>query len=223
MFKFVTGIVHFWGKAQTGVVAIPLVIAGVASLAVAGTVGAVVMSSGAQASDSVQQQTQDAINGIEGTMMVKGSTIAKASTTGSKGTIGQIEFTMGLVIPGGSVDFTPPDPSPENNGLAAPNSNNLIFISYTDRNQRVDNLYWTLRKMGRNINGNLLEGNQLYTVTIGGSATPGQNGGNLVDALSIPLSTYTDFTIELNTPQGIAYSFDRTTPGSINKVINFGY
>lgn len=215
------------GQGQRGIASIPLIIGGVSTLAVGATLAGTVMNAGTSASQNVDTALHDAINNEQGTIMLKGNVIGKASTTGSKGTMGQLIFTVSLASAGGSVDFTPPVPDPANTGLADPvNSTNTMVISYTDNYQHVDNLYWTINRIGRNDGSNMLTDNEMFQIVIGGSPTPGVNGGNLVNALSAkPLSTYTDFELEIKTAQGAGSTLNiqRSTPPSFNNIINFEY
>jgi archaellin len=130
---------------------------------------------------------------------------------------------LSLASGGGSIDFTPPIPSPDNSGIADPASQNIILISYTDAYQHVDNLYWTLKQSGKSNGNNLLEEDEIFQITVGGSSTPGQNGGNLVNALIKPLSTDTDFEITVQAPQGATLGIDRRTPPYFTNITNFRY
>lgn len=51
----------------------------------------------------------------------------------------------------------------------------------------------------------------------------GKDGGNLVDALSAPLSGDTAFTIEVKASSGPVLTLERRMPTNINPVIYFGY
>lgn len=207
-------------REQSGFTAIQTVIGAVALVGAAGSVAGGVVTSGTQAAEQSKQKIEQVIENIQGTFMLKGSVIGMANTTGAQGTLSQISFIVGLVIQGGAADLTPPTPSPDNSGLAGPESNNLIVISYTDDNQHVENLYWTVTKLGKDDGDNLLEGNELFQITIGGDIQPGRAGGNLVDALGIDLSPDSKFTIEMTTPQGAVLAFDRTTPSSFHRCVN---
>lgn len=211
-------------RGEKGIATIPLILGTVSTLAVAGTLATAVVNQGSDASQEVEKMVQEAIQNVQGTYQLKGCFIGKAATTGPQGTIGQFTFTLALVSSGGCIDFTPPTATTDNTGLADPASNNVIVISYTDKYQHVENLYWTLGKCGKNDGDNLLEDNELFQITIGGSPAAGKNGGNMVDALSRDLSTDTNFNIELKAPQsGATLRIERRTPSVIDNIVNFGY
>jgi hypothetical protein len=205
-------------RTAVGFTALQTAIAMTASIVTAGTVASAVVTSGNEVSDQSQKAIYQTIQNLESTFMLKSTLAGKAAITGVHGTLGQIIFNVGLVLDTGSMDFTPPNPDPANTGLAAADSQNQIVISYSEANQRVDNLYWTVTKLGKNNGDNLLEGSELFQITVG-SSSPGQNGGNLIDALSPDLSTNTAFTIEMLTSQTPVLAIDQTTPGSFTKVI----
>jgi hypothetical protein len=208
---------------EHGFTAIQTAIGVVSSVAVAGTLGTAVVSSATESADTTEQVVQESIANIQGTFDLRGSVVGIASKTGPQGSLGQLTFSLALVCNDGSMDFTPPVPSVENSGLAGPDSLNTIIISYTDDNQYVDNLYWTVAKLGRDDGDYLLEGKEMYQITIGGSKVPGQNGGNLVDALNPDLTTYTKFSLDIKSPQTPNLVLERTTPGYIHNIVNFGY
>jgi hypothetical protein len=208
---------------EKGFTAIQTAVGVVSSVAVAGSLGTVVVNSATSASDQVEQAVYQTIENIEGTYDLRGSVIGVASKTGAAGNLGQITFSVALVSSGGKMDFTPPSASPENNGLAGPDSANIITISYTDENQYVDNLYWTVQKLGRDNGDYILEGGEMYQITIGGSKIAGQNGGNLVDALNPDLTTNTRFSLDIKSPQSPILVLERTTPSYFRNIIKFGY
>lgn len=208
--------------AQSGIATIPMVVVGASGLLAAVTLTSGLVSSGSDASQELQKQAEEAIQNIQSTFVLKSALIGKAESTGPHGTIGQLELCVSLALGGGSADFTPPKPSAENNGLAAPSGDNAIIIGYTDRYQHIDNLYWMLKKLGSDNGNNLLETGEMFLVTIG-SEKPSRNGGNLVDALDTPLSTNTEFTIEIKNARGINLSIQRRTPASFDRIVAWAY
>ena len=208
---------------EKGITGIETGIILVSSVAVAGTLATAVIQSGVNSTNDLEKTYNDALKNIRGTFVQKGAVIGQAATTGPHGTVSQLSFTVSLITSGGSMDFTPPSPSAGNTGLAGDTSNNLIVISYTDEYQHVENLYWTVTRLGRGNGDYILEDNEQFLITVGGSPVPGQNGGNLVDALATDLSADTDFTIEVKAPTGATLKIERETPAFIDHVINFQY
>jgi hypothetical protein len=219
--KFLQGkiqnLVRWFSARQQGFTAIQTAIGMTASIIAAGSIATVVVSAGTESSQTVQQTISQSVKNLEGSYMLKSDLIGKAGVTGKKGTLGQIVFTVGLVLDEGVMDFTPPNPNPANNGLAGPDSANVIVVSYMDANQKVDDLYWTIRPLGKNNGDTLLEGGELFQITIGSPAA-GSNGGNLLDALNPQLAADTKFTLELATAQTAGLVVEQKTPGTISKI-----
>jgi archaellin len=119
---------------------------------------------------------------------------------------------------GEPIDFIEPT-ADTHTGKAASGSNNVVVISYIDQDQRVEDLYWTITKLGITDDDSLLDPNEKFQITIG-SATAGAGAGNLVDALEPNLGVNKKFTIEMKTPQGAILAFERTTPPYIESVMN---
>jgi len=152
------------------------------------------------------------------TLELRGAVIATANTTGASGTIKQISFTVGSVLGGEPIDFTAPT-ADNATGLAASNSSNKVVISYIDQDQKVNDLYWTVTKLGDDDGDDLLEMNEKFEVTIG-SGTAGSGAGNLIDALGTDLVVNKTFTIEVKTPVGAILNIERTTPAYIDTIMN---
>jgi archaellin len=94
-----------------------------------------------------------------------------------------------------------------------------VVINYIDKDQTVDNLYWTVTRLGNYDDDYLLEDNEKFQITIGGD-TPESAPGNLVDALSTDLSVNDTFSIVLLTPVGAVLEIERTTPAYIDTIMN---
>ena len=104
-------------------------------------------------------------------------------------------------------------------GVAASGSNNVVVLSYIDEDQRVDDLYWTITKLGKADSDNLLESNEKFQITIG-STTAGSGAGNLIDALTTDLSINKKFMIEVKPPIGAVLNIERTTPAFVDTIMN---
>ena len=137
--------------------------------------------------------------------------VATSATQGAAGTIQTITFTVSNVLGGEPIDFTPPTGGAA--GLATGVANKVV-INYLDANQEVDNLYWTLTKVG-NANANyLLEAGEKFQITIGAA------GNGLTEALGTDLTSNNKFTITVLTPAGAVLTMERTTPPYIDTIVN---
>jgi hypothetical protein len=209
-----------WFRAgQQGFTALQTAIVLTSSVMTAGSVATAVVTSGTQTANEAEQAITETVQNLQGTLMIKGDITGKAYITGAHGTLGQMVFNVGLVLDGGMMDFTPPTVNPTNNGIAGADSSNVVIISYIDNYQRVDDLYWTAAGLGKNNGDYLLEPGEMFQITVG-SANPGQNGGNLIDALNPDLSTYTNFYLNMSPAKSPALMIEQTTPASFSKVVN---
>ncbi|MBN1189766.1 MAG: hypothetical protein JXA46_08440 [Dehalococcoidales bacterium] len=205
---------------QKGITGLETAIILIAFVVVAAVFAYAILSAGLFSSQKSQEAVYKGLKEAQSTTKILGGIVTKAENPGINGYLSQISFTVSTTLSGTELDFTPPDPDPSNNGFCAAGSKNKVVISLIDQYQKVDDLYWTLTKIG-NCNGdNLLDVNEQFQITVGSNVT-NNNGGNLVDALSVqPLGPNTTFLIQITTPIGATNSLERTTPAYIDKVMN---
>jgi archaeal flagellin FlaB len=216
MLKKLVNKVH---KVEAGITGLETAIILIAFVVVAAVFAYTVLSAGLFSTQKSQQAVYSGLEEAQSSLEMKGAVIAKATTTGSSGTIGQLTFTVANSLGGAPMNFTAPGGT-DNDGGADSGSSNVVVVSYIDKDQRVEDLYWTVTKLGNADTDDLLEEGEKFQVTIGGSTTAGASGGNLVDALTTDLSVNKTFTIEVKTPHGGLLTFERTTPAYIDAVIN---
>ncbi|MFH1169788.1 MAG: archaellin/type IV pilin N-terminal domain-containing protein [Chloroflexota bacterium] len=170
---------------------------------------------------STQKSSEAVYSGLKearSTMELKGAVVATANSTGAGGDIKQISFIVSNVLGGEGIDFTAPTAAAADNGLADNASTNKVVISYIDQDQKFNDLFWTVTKLGDADADSLLEQNEKFEITIGDS--DGASGGNLTDVLTTPLTVNKTFTIEVKPPVGAVLNIERTTPAYIDTVMN---
>ncbi|MDY6907043.1 MAG: archaellin/type IV pilin N-terminal domain-containing protein [Chloroflexota bacterium] len=218
MLKKLTRPMH---KDERGITGLETAIILIAFVVVAAVFAYTVLSAGLFSTQKGQEAVYSGLEEAQSTLQLKGGVIAKATTTGETGTIGQITFTVTNALGGEAIDFTEPTAdTTDNDGKAHTNSNNVVVISYIDDHQRVEDLYWSITKLGEADADNLLEIDEKFQITIGASTTAGASGGNLVNALEPDLSINDTFTIEVKTPKGAVLPIERTTPSYIDTVMS---
>jgi len=207
-------------KGEKGITGLETAIILIAFVVVASVFAYTALSAGLFSTQKSQEAIYSGLQTAQSTVEVKGAVIAKAENTGAAGYVSQLTFTLSNTLGGEPIDFTPPDPDTvDNNGLANAGSNNAVVISYIDQDQRVEDLYWTVTKLGNADSSYLLGSNEKFQITIGNDAA-GTNGGNLVNALSPHLLANKAFTIEIKTPKGAVLTFSRTTPAYVDPVLS---
>lgn len=204
---------------ERGITGIETAIILIAFVVVAAVFAYTALSAGLFATQESQESIYSGLKSVQSTLELKGSVTATANNTGNNGHIKQISFIVANVLGGEPLDFTAPDEDASNNGTAASTSTNKVVINYIDQYQKVSNLFWTFTPLGNDNGNQMLEQNERFEITVG-STTPGQDGGNLIDALDPDLGINTTFTLEMLTPAGAVLIIPRTIPGSVDQVIN---
>jgi len=203
---------------EKGITGLETAIILIAFVVVAAVFAYTVLSAGLFSTQKSQEAVYSGLETAQSTLELKGSVIAKAENTGASGYLSQLTFTVANAVGGEPIDFTAPTADAAT-GRAAAGSNNVIVISYIDQDQRVEDLYWTITKLGSSDSDDLLEPGEKFQVTIG-SATAGAGAGNMVDALNPNLLVNKTFTVEMKTAKGAVLTVERSTPAYIDAVVD---
>ena len=206
-------------RSEKGITGLETAIILIAFVVVAAVFAYTALSAGLFSTQKAQEAVYAGLQEAQSTMELRGAVIAKANTTGASGTVKQISFVVSNVLGGEAIDFTAPTADSDNTGLADSSSTNVIVINYIDEDQAVNDLYWTVTKLGNADADDLLESNERFEITIG-SSTVASGGGNLIDALTTDLTVKTTFNLEVLTPVGATLPIERTTPPWIDTVMN---
>ena len=205
-------------KDEKGITGLETAIILIAFVVVAAVFAYTVLSAGLFATQKSQEAVYSGLKEARSTMELRGGVIATANGTGAGGRVQQISFTVSSVLGGEAIDFTAPT-ADNATGKAASSSSNKIVLDYVDQDQHINDLYWTVTKLGNADDDDLLEQNELFKITIG-SATAGSGAGNLIDALTTDLTVNKTFSIVVNTPVGAVLEVERTTPAYIDTIMN---
>jgi flagellin FlaB len=204
---------------QKGITGIETAIILIAFIVVAAVFAYTALSAGLFSTQKGQEAVYSGLKEARSTLELRGPVVASAPTAGATSAISQISFTVATVLGGEAMDFTPPDADTSATGLAA-GTNNKIVINYVDKSQSVTNLYWTMSALGKDNDNNLLEADEKFQITIGGSSNV-TAPGNLMNALSVsPLGVNRTFSLVLVSPVGAILEIERTTPAYIDRVMN---
>jgi flagellin FlaB len=205
---------------EKGITGLETAIILIAFVVVAAVFAYTALSAGLFATQKSSEAVYSGLKESQSTLELRGGVIAKANTAGSSGRVQQISFIVANVLGGESVDFTPPAQTSNSSGTAnTSSSTNVVVINYQDEYQSIDNLYWTVSKLGNADSDYLLEDNERFEITIG-SSTAGSDGGNLINALTTDLDIKTTFNLEMLTPVGAVLTIERTTPAYMDLIMN---
>ena len=206
-------------KNERGQTALETAIILIAFVVVAAVFAYTTLSAGLFSTQKAQEAVYSGLKEAQSTLELKGNVIATASAEGSSGRVKQVSFILANVLGGEMIDFEPPTLDSDNTGLAASGSSNKVVINYVDKSQTVNDLYWTIDKLGGADSDNLLETNEKFRITIG-SGTTSEDGGNLVDALGTDLNINTEFSLIIQTPIGAILEIERTIPPYMDLIMN---
>jgi flagellin FlaB len=204
---------------EKGITGLETAIILIAFVVVAAVFAYTTLSAGLFSTQKSQEAVYSGLKEAQSTLELKGNVIATANGSGSSAYVQQISFTVSNVLGGEAIDFTPPDAPGTATGLAAANSPNKVVINYIDLSQTVNDLYWTVTKLGGSDADDLLENNEKFKITIGGD-TAGSAPGNLIDALGTDLDINTEFSLIVQTPVGAVLEIERTVPAYIDDIMN---
>jgi len=204
---------------EKGITGLETAIILIAFVVVAAVFAYTTLSAGLFSTQKSQEAVYSGLKEAQSTLELKGNVVATANESGTGGRVKQISFTVANVLGGEMIDFEPPTAASDNAGVADTTSINRVVINYIDEAQTVNDLYWTITKLGGSDEDNLLEHNEKFKVTIG-SDTAGSAGGNLINALGTNLNVNTEFSLVIQTPVGAVLEIERTIPPYMDTIMN---
>jgi len=179
---------------EEGITGLETAIILIAFVIVASVFAYVVLSAGLFSS----QKTKEAMNaGLQSTMStleIKGNVVARMEA----GVVTHIYFGLGVPAAGSPVDFG-----------ASANGTNLLVISYSDQENLVPSMNWTINKLVSVNTDNILDPLELFQLDV---ALP--TGGSLA------LGAYDRFSMEIKPADGPVLIFERTIPGRVSAYVN---
>ncbi|MFP3975414.1 MAG: archaellin/type IV pilin N-terminal domain-containing protein [Dehalococcoidia bacterium] len=218
-------------KGQKGITGLETAIILIAFVVVASVFAYTVLSAGLFSTQKSQEAVYSGLGETRSTVELKGGVMAMGwDPDGGNSTfdgyddtldmdgneaMSQLQFTLTNAIKGEPINFTPPTDD-DGDGIADSNSTHVVAISYVDEDQRVDDVLWSVSTLGHADDDNLLEADERFQVTVGGS-TMGEDGDDLVALLDPDLTSDKEFTIEVKPPTGATLTIERTTPGIIDR------
>jgi flagellin FlaB len=181
-------------KDQEGITGLETAIILIAFVIVASVFAYVVLSAGLFSSQKVKEAVNAGLQSMMSTIEVKGSIIAKMEN----GKVTDILFDVGIPAAGGAVDF---NPSSEN---VSP-----LVISYSDADNLIPSVNWTIQKLATINDDNLLDPNELFQVDV-----------DLSSSSNVSIGAYHSFTLEVKPADGPVLTIQRTIPGRISQYVN---
>ncbi len=199
---------------EKGITGLETAIILIAFVVVAAVFAYTALSAGLFSTQKGQEAVYAGLKEARSTIELRGAVSAVAPATGATGNISQVVFTVASVLGGEPVDFTPPSGGSSGNATGTANK---VIINYVDQDQTVTNVYWTVTALGKDDGDYLLETDEKFQVTVGGST-----GNNLLNCLSSShlLGVNKTFSLILVTPIGAVLEIERTTPPYMDSIMN---
>ncbi len=180
-------------KRQEGITGLETAIILIAFVIVASVFAYVVLSAGLFSSQKAKEAVNAGLQSTMSTLEVKGNIIAKMVG----GVVTDIYFCVGIPAAGYPVDF---NPSSEN---ISP-----LVISYSDADNMIPTLNWTIEKLSTINDDNLLDSNELFQVDV------------TIPTGNVTIGAYHSFSLEVKPADGPVLPIERTIPGRISQYVN---
>ncbi len=189
---------------QQGITGLETAIILIAFVVVAAVFAYTVLSAGLFTSQKSQEAVYQGLEETKSTVELDGSVVISGSNAAES--VSAITFSLKLAIVGEPMDFTPrPTTS---------SSSNVGVIAYMDADQYINDVCWTLTRLGNDDGDNLLEVDEKFQITI-----PRLLSGT-TNQLNPALQRNTEFIVEVKPPRGATLVIERTTPREIDPIMN---
>ncbi len=188
-------------RSESGQAALENAIILIAFIVVASVFAFTILSAGSSSTEKGEQAIYEGLEGVQSSMNVKGAVIAKGTGSGPTQTVTDVVFTLALAGGGEPVDLT------------TVAGDRAVVIGYRDGTTLDADVPWDSTFIINNDSGatadTLLEEGELAEITVHlSAATP-----------AIALGASTEFTLEVKPPTGAVLTFTRTTPASVEPVM----
>jgi len=190
---------------ERGITGLETAIILIAFVVVASVFAYTVLSAGIFSSQKGQEAVYAGLAETRATMEIKGSMYAYGNGTAGNLTVSAVSFVLTNAMKGQAVDLSPNDGG---------NATHVTIISYTDNNQHVSDMPWTIKFIGKHSDDTLLEQDEQAVITVNLETVA--NGG----LLTVSPGTYSTFTIEVKPVTGASLILNRTFPARIDPVMN---
>ncbi len=199
-------------ESQKGITGLETAIILIAFVVVAAVFAYTVLSAGLFSSQKSSEAVYSGLEEAQSTMQLDGAVMG-FGTAGDD--LEWVKFTVSNALGGEPINFT--EPTYQASGTASDSGENVIVMSYVDKNQRIDDLYWTYLVVGDDDGDALLEEGERFEITVPGSAAGTSDFSSL---LNDAINTNHEFTIEIKPAAGAVMKIERTTPAYIDAVMN---
>lgn len=194
-------------SAQSGITGIETSIILIAFVIVASVFGFVVLSAGLFSSEKSKEAIFTGLETARSSLRIVGSVIAEDTNTGDAG-LDVVYITVSLALSGDPIDFTTTVDSNGDRLLSdETGKTHRLTIAFRDNTVRYEDIAWTKTAVGKDDGDDLLEPGETFELTI---HIP----------LAADVESFETFVIEIKPEFGAPLFIERTTPGSIQAIMD---
>ena len=227
-------------RGQRGITGLETAIILIAFVVVASVFAFTVLSTGIFSSERSKETVYSGIEEARSSLEPRGSLTAYSGLVSSTETVFKVVFMVSNATEGDPIDLTPPytadDTGTDPDVSAA--AEYVTVISYTDKNQYMNDVPWSISWPGYDNSDNILETNEKAEITVwildrntqtaigssnsaaymDGTGDGGGTGG--MTSSSTLLDKNDEFTVEMKPPQGASLIIERTLPSRLDTVMD---
>ena len=232
----------FTHKSEKGITGLETAIILIAFVVVASVFAFTVLSTGVFASERSKETVFSGLEEAKSSIEPRGSVIAYKGNDGTNDTIYKVSFVVSNAVAGEPVDLTPPyntDDSLTDPDIVS-NAEYKTVVSYSDTNQFLADVPWTVSWVGNNNSDNLLEEGEKAEISVwlltrdystqatDPTATGGvefypyadTNGARGMLSTDTVIGTNDQFTLEMKPESGAVLTVQRTAPSRLDTIMD---
>ena len=226
-------------RGQKGITGLETAIILIAFVVVASVFAFTVLSTGIFSSERSKETVYSGLEEARSSLEPRGSLTAYSGLVSTTETVFKVVFLVSNAVEGDPIDLTPPyttDDTGTDPDVSA-GAEYLTVISYTDQNQYLNDVPWSIAWPGYDNSDNILEVNEKAEITVwlldrntqtaiasSDSAAymdgTGDGGTGGVTSSGTLLDKNDEFTIEVKPPQGASLIIQRTLPSRLDTVMD---
>ncbi len=192
----------FWKNTrinEKGITGLETAIILIAFVIVASVFAYVVLSAGLFSSQKAKEAVNAGVQSTMATVEIRGNIIAHM--VGAE--VQDISFCVGVPAAGSPVDFTPASAN------ATENRTQLVVVSYSDAQNYLPSVNWSIERLSWGNDDYLLDPNELFQMTV-----------YMPSSGNISIGPYDRFSLEIKPPDGPVLTVERTIPARISQYVN---
>ena len=203
---------------QRGITGLETAIILIAFVVVASVFALVVLSTGLFSAERGKETVHAGLKEARGSMELRGSVVAHddaGNLDGDEATsteVGTVVFVVTNPVAGEPIDLTAPTDD-NTDGIPNSTSTHKAIIAYNDKNQSIPDVTWSRTFLGDGDSDNLLKPGEKAQITIQVARAINTSG-------TTNLTADLEFTLEMKPPKGAVLIIQRTTPSSIDTVMD---